>query len=501
MLGYPLILLGYGTLFYFWQAEPVPTHIYWLALLVFATALAPLARWWMSSRTQAPMVELIFLAYGVQFSTPIFTQPNSIIIYSQVQRLTWTGVWEALWLVELGLITLIAAYYLLRRSALLHRLPRLDLPLAPQSRQRYYRFAFLVGGGLLLLEAVGLSPLQGNAALGAVSRLITGQFTLAMILLAFEIFSTPHPTAAKRILLYTVAGLGFLLGLITGMLESALVPLVLLLIARWHATRRIPWTWVLVGLLAFAILNPAKSHYRQQVWGGRAGETPFEKVDVWIEAVQEQIMSLTASGSSSTLDEHIRQPFARLDLIHRFVWVRQLTPDYVPYYEGRTYSYLLVAWVPRILWPGKPSASSANAAMDIDYRLKHPGGSETVSIGQLPEAFANFGLPGVIVVMFLQGVVFAALDVVLNRASSQGGRAIYLTQMVYFLNGIGSSTVMMFGALLQHIIANALILRYFSRRRSHVRRQSKFTNQNSNYAKHRGHSLGSGPIQYPSSLD
>lgn len=470
--GYLLLMVIYSTIFYLWQVEPVPQAVFGLAILVFATALAPLARWWMSSRAHAPMVELIFLAYGVQFSTPIFTQPNTIVINSQVQRLTWTGVWEALWLVELGLITLITAYYLLRRSTLLHRLPQLDLPLAPQSRQSYYRFAFLLGGGLLLLETVGRSPLQGNAALGAVSRLITGQFTLAMILLAFEIFSTPHPTAAKRILLYVVAGLGFLLGLITGMLESALVPLVLLLIARWHATRRIPWTWVFVGLIAFAILNPAKGQYRQQVWFGGEGDNPLEKVVIWVDAVADQFTTLTNVNNSSSLEEQIRQPFSRLDLIHKFVWVLQLTPDNVPYYEGRTYSYLLVAWIPRILWPNKPSASSANAALDVDYRLLYPGQNATISIGQLPEAFANFGIPGIVFVMFLQGAIFATLDVVLNRASSHGGRAIYLTQMVYFLNGIGSSTVMLFGALLQHIIANVLILRYFSRRRATYRRRA-----------------------------
>jgi hypothetical protein len=90
--------------------------------------------------------------------------------------------------------------------------------------------------------------------------------------------------------------------------------------------------------------------------------------------------------------------------------------------------------------------------------------------------------------MFLQGAIFAALDVVLNRANSQGGRAVYLTQMVYFLNGIGSSTVMLFGALLQHIIANVLILRYLSRR-THVRRRLAPTSRISTSASQRTPSI------------
>ncbi|NIV37162.1 MAG: hypothetical protein GWN58_49350, partial [Anaerolineae bacterium] len=62
----------------------------------------------------------------------------------------------------------------------------------------------------------------------------------------------------------------------------------------------------------------------------------------------------------------------------------------------------------------------------------------------------------------LQGIVFALLDAVLNGPRSEGGRAIYLVIMAYFLNGIGSSAAVLFGALLQHILASALLLRPFA---------------------------------------
>jgi hypothetical protein len=139
-----------------------------------------------------------------------------------------------------------------------------------------------------------------------------------------------------------------------------------------------------------------------------------------------------------------------------------MTPAFIPYYRGESYSYFLYAWIPRLLWSDKPSASAATDRLDLDYGFKYESQSVTVAIGQLPEAYANFGVLGIGLVMALQGVVFALLDAMLNGPRSEGGRAIYLVIMAYFLNGIGSSAAVLFGALVQYILASALIMRPFA---------------------------------------
>jgi len=69
---------------------------------------------------------------------------------------------------------------------------------------------------------------------------------------------------------------------------------------------------------------------------------------------------------------------------------------------------------------------------------------------------------GIAVVMFLQCLIFGVVNHVYNGPRSDGGRAIYLSLMIFLLNGIGSSTVIWFGALLQNLLANTLILRLFA---------------------------------------
>ena len=67
-----------------------------------------------------------------------------------------------------------------------------------------------------------------------------------------------------------------------------------------------------------------------------------------------------------------------------------------------------------------------------------------IGIGHLPEAYANFGLIGVMAIMFLQGLFFGYLDRRLNCNVNFVGHAIFLSIMIYFLNGIGSSTASLF---------------------------------------------------------
>jgi hypothetical protein len=219
-------------------------------------------------------------------------------------------------------------------------------------------------------------------------------------------------------------------------------------------------------LVVFMLLNSVKGSYRQIAWYGHdAGGTSLShSLGLWwsLAVGSATQTNLEQGQASSDAGETF---LARFDSLHKFAWVLTKTPTDVPYYEGATYSYLLYGWVPRFVWPDKPVASTGAAyRMDLDYQLVTADniGKVNIGIGFLPESFANFGVAGLLFVMALQGACFAFLNHFLNGPHSQGGRAIYLAVMVFFLNGIGSSTVTLFGALLQIVIANGIILRCFS---------------------------------------
>ena len=457
-LVYALSVAIYGLLFTFWQAEPVPWNVHLLAILVAATCLLPLFRWYARGGQGVPMFELICLSYALQFSVPVYTQTNWIMVYSQPVPVRWGTVFEVLLYVELGVLAMVVGYNLLRSSLIARNVPSLDLPLVPERRSIYLWGALAGGGTLTLLQVLGWGFL-GGSVFGAVVRLFTGQYNVAVVMLAYAIYEGEERSALARFGLYGAVVFGFIVGLLTGMLENTLMPLVLVLAVRWHATRRIPWFAILMGFVLYLVLNPAKFEYRQQVWFSGQQYGFSQRLEVWALAVEEE---LSAMGGEEAWEETVRESMARFDLVHKFAYVRDMTPAFIPYYGGQTYSYFLYAWIPRLLWPDKPSASESTNRLDLDYGFKYETQPVSVAIGQLPEAYANFGILGIVLVMALQGGVFALLDAMLNGPRSEGGRAIYLVVMAYFLNGIGSSAVVLFGALVQYVLASALIMRPFA---------------------------------------
>ena len=75
-------------------------------------------------------------------------------------------------------------------------------------------------------------------------------------------------------------------------------------------------------------------------------------------------------------------------------------PDVLEPAYGSTYTAWLVAWVPRSMWPQKPLISSGPV---VGVRVFNTAGSG-VRPGFIPEAYWNFGVPGVFVGCVLLGL-------------------------------------------------------------------------------------------------
>ncbi|HYO50146.1 MAG TPA: hypothetical protein VEW94_09875 [Chloroflexia bacterium] len=463
LLGYVVILLIYFLLLSFWQVEPVPEAVHAASVLLVAICLLPITLWYARGGQVLPMFELICLSYALQFGSAIYTQPRQLIILSMPVYLSWDSVLRALLLTLLGVVSLILGYYAAKSRFISEHLPQIDLPLHPKRRTYFLVGAFAIGSGVMLLQVLALAP-SGSGPLGAIMRLLANQLNIVIILLAYQVYGDSQKHLFRTWPLYACVGIAVLLGLATGFLEGALVPLLILLIVRWHIVRKVPWRILFVSALLFILLNPVKSAYRVQVWYGESNLGLVDRITLWFDLSGDAVRDIVTGDKLGETENLARQALARFDLIHKFAYVQDLTPAFVPYYEGSTYEYLLFGWIPRFLWPDKPIASDINSRLDIDYSLVEPEqiSGTTIAIGQLPEAYANFGPPGIIVVLLLQGISFAMLDTIFNGRRSDGGRAIYLAVMISFLNGIGSSTAIFFGALVQNAVANVALLRLFA---------------------------------------
>lgn len=459
---YAAFIILYLLFFNLWPSQPLSPDVFAANVFLVAVCAFPLARWKARRAHNIPMFELICLAYGLQFGLVGQMLPNSITILSRRILLSEENLLRATLFAALGVASLIAGYDLAKRSALMRGVATLDLPL---HRRRVLGFLvaapILSIGALILRSSIADESQQWSALVGLLSK----QLYLAIVLLAYYYFDPKQRTRLITFLFYSSLAVGLVLGLESGFLEQTAVPFALVVMVFWHQTRKFPFSLVVALLVVFTLLNFVKSSYRKAAWYGNGTETGLSsRVTLWWDSATQGAASL-ALGEKDTTEEAGNTLLARFDSLHKFVWVLTKTPRDVPHYGGATYAYLLYGWMPRFVWPDKPTASEGAAyRTDVDYQLVTPDrvGKVNIGIGFLPESFANFGVWGLIFVMAILGACFAFLDRLLNGPHSQGGRAIYLAVMIFFLNGIGSSTVTLFGALLQIVLANALILRCFS---------------------------------------
>jgi hypothetical protein len=460
-ITYAITLAVYAAVFGVWQAQPLPPEVHATGVLVAAICLFPIFLWQVRGSQGVPMFELICGAYLLQFGMPVYLQPASFVLFSRSVPFSSAETETTLLLVALGVACMICGYYLTQRSRLRYRLPRVDLPLDPTRRGTYLVAAFGFGFGMTVFQVTSLAP-SGSGPLGALIRILSAQLTIAIILVAYRYYRREITGPRWALLLYgSIAG-SELLGLATGFIESVLIPLVLLFVIRWHVTRRFAGRWLLIGFVAFVLLQSVKGEYRQVAWQGNASF--LNRIVLWFE-MPSQVIQTTFTGDVPTnVQTLVRQSMVRFDFFHNFEWVHRMTPSVVPYYNGSTYSYLLYGWIPRAVWPDKPMAQNSHVQLEVDYGLvaANQSSGATIGIGQISEAYANFDWLGVVIVLALQGMIFAILGEILNGPESQGGRAIYLWIMAGFLNGIGTDTNTMFGALPQNAIAAALVLRVFS---------------------------------------
>lgn len=460
-LGYLAFLVAGVVILNALALEPVPTGAFLLTVTLLAVCLFPLAVWQAGPRRGAPMFELICLAFAAAYVLPVFLVPNGIKNFNQYSYLDWGMMTQALAYCLLGVTSMVSGYFIIAGLPLSRWLPRIDQPFQPMQAERFCWFAFGAAGGLRVVDRL-VSGALSRGIPAAVSSFLTLSLVVGIALLAYRVYRVDATARlGSKALLFGVITATTILGMGGGMLETVFLPLVVFFVVRWHAGRQFPVAWLFGGCLAFLILNSAKYEYRNEVWFASKEYSLVEQLDAWTRTSSAVARSFTSTdGIELVIDRSV----SRLDLIHTLAHVVDLTPSQIPHYGGVSYEYLLYGWVPRIIWPDKPTAQGANILFALEYGLLLDSQTDStmVGIGFLAEAYANFGIPGVVVVMFLIGCAFGCTHAMFNSPDSDGGRAIYIAVLAYYLNGLGSATSMFVFFGIQGFIVLPLILRFFT---------------------------------------
>jgi len=141
---------------------------------------------------------------------------------------------------------------------------------------------------------------------------------------------------------------------------------------------------------------------RDAVWGGQSLEQRIGRV---------VSMVGTLELFDPFNDDHLRRVYVRLNQNYLVGKAVEYLSAQDHHANGETISDAIIALVPRAIWPDKPVRAGSGNLVSRFTGIRFAEGT-SVGIGQVMEAYVNFGRAGVLIWFLLIGVVLTVADTV-----------------------------------------------------------------------------------------
>jgi hypothetical protein len=193
-------------------------------------------------------------------------------------------------------------------------------------------------------------------------------------------------------------------GLVSGMKARALQPFIIVAIISSLIERRFRKRWAAAVLLGLVAVYPFSNNYRRLVRDEGGLSSPVAVVSTGLRAfIQTQA---SASSASTWARSGWEMSVKRLDMLTSVGLVLWLGPK-ARLLQGKERWWMLpyYPFIPRFIWPSKP-------VLDKGLRFSVATGSvatSSMAITYPGDLYSLYGLPGIVLGMFLLGVVCQAL--------------------------------------------------------------------------------------------
>ena len=167
--------------------------------------------------------------------------------------------------------------------------------------------------------------------------------------------------------------------------------------------------------LLFTILfSPVKTEYRLYQF---RSNSVFEKLDV----MYNLFLNSNVTNYENTLEKQTKEgPVWRLSYpLSAISLVKEKTPSIIPFWDGESYLPIFTKFIPRFLWPEKPTE---NMGQEFGHRygvLAWDNLTTSMNTPIVAEAYMNFGDKGFYLIFFFMAVVIAKVYQKQNSTQSQ----------------------------------------------------------------------------------
>jgi hypothetical protein len=211
-----------------------------------------------------------------------------------------------------------------------------------------------------------------------------------------------HKSSLALVMLAVVIPLTSLFGLFTGSKQAVLIAGAMVVFSIILVRRRIGMRWIALSVLAASLTFPIGQFVRQDVLAGNT-LSPVTALRNPVATVGRISDFVTGSRPGEYFTDGLLYVVARMDCIGAASVLIRDTPRVAPFQNGRTLALFFVAFVPRLLWPEKPTIPIGEYITEA--YVSGPGSNTATAPTQLGEYFINFGYPGIVGGMLLFGVM------------------------------------------------------------------------------------------------
>jgi hypothetical protein len=406
-------------------------------------------RWRKLKQTEVPLFSMIAGMYWLYYALPLFWGDRySVSMFRQGLDIPESTITASISLAVIGVV----AFWLGMRTRIGQRLVPRTIPDIPTNPMRWDWIR-------VLLVAGTFGSLSENAlySLGTgLSQLMLTLLTLVPLVcyaILFRNYLRGQATRGDKILLTLFLFLRFLIGMSSGWMGALGFLMITTAAIYIYERKRFPVLFFSVMVVYVLFFQVGKFAMREKYWYDAEEGSKVERIALWAEESFKRWGEALTDSSGEIGRNLAYTSLSRVSLLTQTANVIEMTPETVPYQYGYTYSYMFVAFIPRFVWPDKPSANDANRFYQVSYGITAEENLEFGSFasGNLTEGYINFGWLGGFAVMFLLGIFFDWFQwTFLTEASGYLLRGIGVALLPYFLT-IEAQLAAYLGATLQRV--------------------------------------------------
>lgn len=375
------------------------------ALLIGVACMFPVYLWCAGQVQGLPVFPFFSLTYLWTFCLPLLSENPNVLFYSPEAHL------KAALTTVLFLVSGTVVWMQLVRTPRTIKTP--FRALNTDTADNIF-IAVVAAGALLNMYVFGGWSGIPPKLFTIVRGIILGLSFLGIFVLAYRAGQNSMPRQ-KQYIFFVALVANIFTSAVGLVLKTSLTLFLLSVMAYVIGGKKLPIVGLLMGIFLLLPLHHGKHEMRHKYWEESANNTvqPWE-YPAWFSEWQ---------GYAEENQNHVPERWEKVEekesfierssVIHMLMMAQERIPAPYPYLQGETYAIVPGLMVPRILNPNKLRTHEGTHMLNVHVRRQtyEQTLKTTIAWGLLPEAYANFGYFGCILVGGVLGAFYGFVTI------------------------------------------------------------------------------------------